>query len=376
MDTPLKGMRVLVVEDDYFLATDIQAALSTQGAEVVGPIADVRPALRTLSQSPGVDAAILDIDLRGDMAYPVALALEEQRIPFVFATGYTSGRIPSRFAAIRRLEKPFPVERVAATLLERLREKPAAAPSAPVESPGPKPLAIPFLTRLQRCTPLDEADRQVLRGICAHPRWVSARQEIVREGEHNSLVRLVLDGFAYRYKTLVDGSRSIVGFSMPGDLCHLHGSILGQADHSIATLSDCLVVDLSPETMDRLTSEARIGRALAWSALVDEAVLRAWLVNIGARRGPKRMAHFLMEWFTRLETVSLVQNGSCAFPLTQEDLAQSLGMATVHVNRTLQHLRKSGLVTVQKHVLTILDRHKLSELGGFSPAYLHLRSDA
>jgi CRP-like cAMP-binding protein len=179
-------------------------------------------------------------------------------------------------------------------------------------------------------------------------------------------------GFACRYKVLESGLRHITGFLVPGDMCDFHVTILGQMDHSVAALSDCTIVDLTPEAVALLTSHPQILRALWWSTLVNEAVLRAWLVNIGGRPAAQRMAHLLCEWITRLDAIGLAENGACPLPLTQEDLGQTLGLSGVHANRTLQQLRRRGLVTVRGKTLTVLDMARLMAFAEFDPAYLQL----
>lgn len=110
--------RILVVEDDYFIAQDMRLGLKRAGAHVVGPVATVREALELLSQGP-IDAAVLDINLEADgKAFPVAEALRALEIPFVFATGYSATEIPEAFAFVRRFGKPCNAERILQVLLD------------------------------------------------------------------------------------------------------------------------------------------------------------------------------------------------------------------------------------------------------------------
>ena len=102
----LAGCRILVVEDEYFLADELKRAAKRLGAEVVGPAPTHEEALGLLDQSPSVDLAVLDINLRGETAYTVAEALEARGVPFVFATGYNPNTIPDRFARVPRWTKP------------------------------------------------------------------------------------------------------------------------------------------------------------------------------------------------------------------------------------------------------------------------------
>lgn len=115
--TQLAHKRVLVVEDDYLVAMDIARALERAGAEVIGPAPAVDAALDALEQMLP-DAAILDINLGGEMAFPVADALLARGVPFVFATGYDAQVIPSRFTHVKRCEKPMASEQICAALFE------------------------------------------------------------------------------------------------------------------------------------------------------------------------------------------------------------------------------------------------------------------
>ena len=103
----LKGCSVLVVEDEYLLADDLSNALAEAGVHVLGPVASVEDGIRLIGSTGSIDAAVLDVNLRGDMVFPVADELRSRGIPFAFATGYDESAIPDRFADAPRVEKPF-----------------------------------------------------------------------------------------------------------------------------------------------------------------------------------------------------------------------------------------------------------------------------
>jgi CRP-like cAMP-binding protein len=112
---------------------------------------------------------------------------------------------------------------------------------------------------------------------------------------------------------------------------------------------------------------------MLWSTLVDEAVLRQWVVNVGRRDAHSRIAHILCELHARMSMVGLVDADRLALPLTQTDLADATGLTAVHINRTLQRLRKEGLIEVGSGMLKIMDVSALKEAGGFDDAYLHIK---
>ncbi|HKU16987.1 MAG TPA: response regulator [Steroidobacteraceae bacterium] len=104
-ERPLQGRRVLVVEDDYFIALELCTALRSAGAEVLGPARDVESGLAAIGEQ-RLDCAVLDINLRGRMAFPIAAELRKRGVPTIFATGYDETMVPAEHAATLRLEKP------------------------------------------------------------------------------------------------------------------------------------------------------------------------------------------------------------------------------------------------------------------------------
>jgi CRP-like cAMP-binding protein len=230
-----------------------------------------------------------------------------------------------------------------------------------------------LLTRkLEAFAPLPEADKHLLDEVIREPQEVGPREDLIREGEAPTDVHLIIEGFACRYKLLADGTRQIMAYLVPGDFCDLHVFILKAMDHSIATLSCCTVVKIPRQRILELTERPAIARALWWAALVDEATLREWLVNIGARPAEQRVAHLLCELLLRLRAVGLANGGQYELPVTQQELGDTTGLTNVHVNRVLQSLRRDGLITFKNKNLVILDTERLETFSGFTPNYLHL----
>lgn len=232
---------------------------------------------------------------------------------------------------------------------------------------------VNLLTRkLEAFGALPDADRLLLDEAVRPARAVGPRVDLIREGETPSDVNLILEGFACRYKVLPTGRRQIMAYLVPGDFCDLHVFILKAMDHGIATLSPCTVVKLPRSRVLELLERPAIAQALWWAALVDEATLREWLVNVGARKAEQRIAHLLYELLLRLRTVGLTTGNQYELPITQAELADTVGLTGVHVNRILQRLRGDGLITLKGKNLVILDEERLMAFSGFNPNYLHL----
>ncbi len=235
----------------------------------------------------------------------------------------------------------------------------------------------PLIRKLECFATLPEADKMLLERATANPRDVKAHRDLIREGDTPHDVFLVVEGFACRYKMLSDGRRQIMAYLLPGDLDDRDISILDEMDHSIGTLSACKVVQIPRETVKYWQEHhPALARALRWAALVDEAISREWLANIGRRPADRRIAHLLCELLLRLQAVGLATENSYDLPLTQDELADTTGLSVVHVNRVLQGLRGEKLIGSQSRRLDILDVEGLKAYAEFNPNYLHLKQGA
>lgn len=229
------------------------------------------------------------------------------------------------------------------------------------------------ITKLETVASLRPTDVAEFLTIAKNVRQVPAKLDIISEGNRPEHVHVIVDGWAARYKMLPNGSRQIVAFLIPGDFCDLHVGLLGKMDHGIVAVTRCRVALIVSNELDRLMANYNgLARALRWATLVDESILRSWVVNIGRRTAYQRVAHLLCELHLRMTTVGLVSADRFDFPLTQDVLADATGMTAVHTNRTLKKLRQEELIELHSGKLTVLDVVRLREVAGFDPSYLHL----
>ena len=199
-----------------------------------------------------------------------------------------------------------------------------------------------------------------------------AGQDLVSEGEQLDRIRIVLAGWLSRYKTLEDGRRQIVNFVLPGETCDAHAYLLPRIDHSIGTLTPVIYTEIERERFEELVESDRgLAEAIWCETLSNSSIQREWALNIGRRIALERVAHLLCEIVERLRPVGLLEGKSCAFPITQMDLADATGLSVVHLNRTLQELRASGLIVLRERMLTISDLDLLKNVGLFDASYLH-----
>lgn len=235
-------------------------------------------------------------------------------------------------------------------------------------------MSNPLSRRLARFVALTAEDHALIEDAGSERvRKIGAREDVFREGERPRCLYLVLDGWAMRYKSLEDGRRQVLSFALPGDVCEQHVLLLPRADHSLAAITQVSVAEISAARLVEIArASPRLVRAFSWSDLVGQARQREWTVNLGQRTALERMAHLICELFVRLRAVGLTHGATCELPITQAILADATGISAVHVNRTLQELRASNLITLRGKHLTIHDLEGLQTVALFSPAYLHL----
>lgn len=231
---------------------------------------------------------------------------------------------------------------------------------------------VALFRRWKRRLRLSEEDEAAVVNLT----WVRKQYQrdayLAREGEHVKACTVLLQGFAYRQKILSDGSRQIISFHIPGEFLDIQNCLLEVADHNVQALTRCLVAIVPKELLLQVMSARPAVRQAIWlDSLLDASVFREWVVNVGRRDARQRIAHLLCELALRMEAAGLGHKPLLDFPLTQEQIADATGLTAVHTNRTLQSLRKSGLIGLTASKLTILDWDALAEAGDFSERYLH-----
>lgn len=228
--------------------------------------------------------------------------------------------------------------------------------------------------RLGHFVALTPEDESLLTDICRERvRRIGPREDVVREGERPRCLYALLDGWAMRTKSLEDGRRQVLSFALPGDVCEQHTFLLSRADHGMTAVTQLAVAEITAARMAEVVrASPRLALAFAWSDLVAHALQREWTINLGQRSALERMAHLICELYLRLRAIGHTHDLTCELPVTQAMLADATGISAVHVNRTLQELRASNLITLRGKNLTIHDLEALQASALFNPAYLHL----
>jgi CRP-like cAMP-binding protein len=235
----------------------------------------------------------------------------------------------------------------------------------------------PLIRKLETNIDLSAEEKKVIAELPFVARSYPPDHDIVREHERPTHCVVILEGFACRYKVLEVGKRQIFSFHIPGDMPDAQSLMLDVMDHSLATLVPTLVAVIHHDVLRQLLrTQPRIAEAVWRDTLVDAAVFREWMANVGRRDAYARAAHLLCELYTRMRAVGLTRDGNLELPVTQEELADAMGLSTVHVNRTLQQLRGEKLITQGGRKVIILDWEGLQRAGQFDATYLHIRPGA
>jgi len=229
------------------------------------------------------------------------------------------------------------------------------------------------LKKLRKRTEISSDEECAIRGMIVETRRVPADQILIRAGEELSSSVILFDGWMARSKDLATGERQVTELHIAGDFPDLHGFTLKRLDHDVVTLSECTVGIVPHERLLEITgTHPHLARVYWFSTNVHAAITRELALSLGQRSAIARMAHLFCELYARLNVVGGTSGNRYEFPLTQRELSECLGLTVVHVNRTLQELRRKRLVQFEEHKLTILDRGGLEGIAEFDPDYLYL----
>ena len=216
--------------------------------------------------------------------------------------------------------------------------------------------ATMLLQKLEQVMVLTDAERQTISKLPEHVLRVERREDIV-DGSKPTSVHLLRSGIAGRYTLLGEGQRQITAFMVPGDCCDLRALLMGDIDHSVAAFSPCEVAVVPHQRLfAAIEKHPRLALALWGDTLLDAAIHREWVGNVGRRSAYARTAHLLCEIWFRLKSMGLAHDHTFDLPLTQADLGDATGLSVVHVNRTIRQLREDGLIRLSKgRIVQVLD---------------------
>jgi CRP-like cAMP-binding protein len=229
----------------------------------------------------------------------------------------------------------------------------------------------PLTRKLSQSIPLTASEILLLQELQSGSRFFRRGQEIIVEGRTYRTLFIIMEGVAIRYRILRDGRRHVLSVVLPGDIAGVPGCFFESALYSVKALTDLWVSPVPlARVMDLFQIHPQLAAKLFWSFSCEAAIYAEHLIAVGRRTALERVAHFLLELLTRLQAVKLADERSFCLPLTQELIADALGLSIPYVNQVLRTMRDDNLVCIKDKVVVIKDVEALSGLVDFERNYL------
>lgn len=218
---------------------------------------------------------------------------------------------------------------------------------------------------------MSKEEIEFLEGLQNNTIEVEAGLDFVVEGDSRKTTFILIDGWAIRYTMLSDGRRQILSYALPGDILGLHINFNAQATYSAAAMNNLKLAVVDPRRILEVNQKFPIlASGLSWCAAREFAILGDQAVRLGRLPAKARLAHLFLELWHRLELIGDNDGKWLEMPMTQTDLADTLGLSLVHTNRSINELRKGGLITASSNHIKLEDIDALSKLAEFNSEHL------
>lgn len=192
---------------------------------------------------------------------------------------------------------------------------------------------------------------------------VKAGSGILRQGHDSAHFFTILEGWALRSKALETGNRQILNFGVSGDFLGLQSVLFDGMDHTVEALTEMRLCVFSRQRIWEIyRSHPGLGYDLTWMAAQEESIIAEHLANVGQRPAFERLAYITLYVFDRARRCGLAQGRTLHLPITQQHLADAMGLSIVHTNKTLKKLKSAGLAEWQRNEVRLLDERRLREV--------------
>lgn len=230
----------------------------------------------------------------------------------------------------------------------------------------------PFLERLMCRSSLDNDDQQKVLSLPAQIILVESNKDLIPDKEFTSHSCLVVSGISARYVQSKEGHRQIAALHIRGDMPDLSSLLLPHRSSGLQTITPSTIAFIPHNALHELTKSPAIAEAFWRDTMVDAAISTQWIVNLGQRDAPARIAHLICELATRYQKSHDGNEFEFALPLTQQHIADAVGISVVHANRAVQMLKNHGLMLIANRQVQVLDWRLLCRAADFDPTYLYL----
>jgi CRP-like cAMP-binding protein len=209
---------------------------------------------------------------------------------------------------------------------------------------------------------------------------LKSKEDLYCEGDEHNNIYTLFDGFVKLYKTLENGKIQVMRFASPGDLLGFQADLAGPMHHGAQALTDCLLCTFPKDKVNKmLSSHMEIASEMITKSARIMAVCQEHLLSTGARNARERIAFSLFELNHRMKVLQEFRaEGGVAktvhLPLTQEDLADAVGLTPIHVNRTLRKMKAEKLIKCGKGNIVVLDEQALKKIACFDMRLLETGS--
>ncbi len=230
-----------------------------------------------------------------------------------------------------------------------------------------------LIARLQYYSDLGDSEREALARLGGKVRSFAANSEIITAGQAMDAVLVMREGWAARFKTLEDGRRQILNILLPGDIFDLQVLVAAEADHSVVTVTAGSLYAMSPGAVRAmLAGSGALTMAFWWTQVQEEAFLREQIIRNGRQSAQERIGHLLLELHRRAQIVNQAGADTLRLPLTQTQIADTLGLTPIHTNRVLRRLVRAGYIETNRQWIRFLEPDALAQMCDFDPSYFHL----
>lgn len=233
-------------------------------------------------------------------------------------------------------------------------------------------VAQPLQKKMAVFLDLTDPEKRCIAKLASTDARYSRGDIVIDEGEAQKYIYILQKGWTMTARTLEDGRRQITRFAIPGDFLCFDAAIVQVSSNSVSALTEVHAYRLDLEGLMHVFSRhPRLAMAFAWCNAQDESILAERLTSVGRRSAYERLAHLFIELWHRLELLDLTENNEFLLPVSRIQLADAVGLTTLHVYRTLRKLQQSHLIQLLPKGIRILDMAGLHEAAMFEDTYLH-----